>query len=104
MSTNCDVAIVGATGIVGEALLAILEERGFPVGELYLLASARSAGGSQEFKGRHYRIEELGGFDFSRAQIAFFAATSAVSREHVSPSTAVRRSVTNRMFRWLFRR
>jgi len=55
------VAIVGATGIVGEALLAILEERGFPVGELYLLASARSAGGSQEFKGRHYRIEELGG-------------------------------------------
>jgi len=88
MSTNCDVAIVGATGIVGEALLAILEERGFPVGELYLLASARSAGGSQEFKGRHYRIEELGGFDFSRAKIVFFAVPSAVSREHVPRAVA----------------
>lgn len=83
MSTSCDVAIVGATGIVGEALLAILEERGFPVGELFLLASSRSAGGSQEYKGRHYRVEELGGFDFSRAQVAFFAVPSAVAREHV---------------------
>ena len=88
MSTTCDVAIVGATGIVGEALLAVLEERGFPVGELYLLASVRSAGGSQEFKGRHYRIEELGGFDFSRAQIAFFAVPGAVSREHVPRAVA----------------
>jgi len=88
MSTSCDVAIVGSTGIVGEALLAILEERGFPVGELALLASARSAGGSQEFKGRHYRIEELGGFDFSRAQITFFAVPSAVSREHVPNAVA----------------
>ena len=88
MSTSCDIAIVGATGIVGEALLAILEERGFPVGELYLLASARSAGGSHEYKGRHYRIEELGGFDFTRARIAFFAVPSAVSREHVPRAVA----------------
>jgi aspartate-semialdehyde dehydrogenase len=88
MSTSCDVAIVGATGIVGEALLAILEERGFPLAELYLLASARSAGGSREYKGRHYRIEELGGFDFSRAQVAFFAVPSAVSREHVPRAVA----------------
>jgi aspartate-semialdehyde dehydrogenase len=88
MSTGCDVAIVGATGIIGEAMLAILEERGFPVGELYLLASARSAGSSREFKGRHYRVEELGSFDFSRAKIVFFAATSAVSREHVPRAVA----------------
>ena len=88
MSTPCDVVVVGATGIVGEALLAVLEERGFPVGELYLLASARSAGGSLEFKGRHYRVEELGGFDFSRAQIAFFAVPGAVSREHAPRATA----------------
>jgi aspartate-semialdehyde dehydrogenase len=88
MSTPCDVVVVGATGIVGEALLAVLEERGFPVGELYLLASARSAGGSLEFKGRHYRVEELGGFDFSRAQIAFFAVPGDVAREHVPRATA----------------
>jgi aspartate-semialdehyde dehydrogenase len=88
MSTRSDVVIVGATGIVGEALLAVLEERGFPVGELYLLASARSAGGSLEFIGRHYRIEELTGFDFSKAQIAFFAVPSSVSREHVPHAVA----------------
>lgn len=88
MNTSCNVAIVGATGIVGEALLAILDERGFPVGELFLLASSHSAGGSQEFKGRHYRIEELGSFDFSRVQIAFFAVPSGVSSEHVPRAVA----------------
>jgi len=82
MINSCDIAIVGTTGIVGESLLAILEERGFPVGKLYLLASERSAGSSLEFKGRNYRIEELNGFDFSRTQIAIFAVPGTVSREY----------------------
>ena len=88
MSASIDVAVVGATGIVGESLLAVLEERGFPIGELYLLASTRSAGERLEFKGRHYRIEELNGFDFSRARIAYFAVPSAVSREYAPRAVA----------------
>ena len=47
-----DIAIVGATGAVGETLLEVLEERDFPVGKLYLLASERSAGSTKKFKGK----------------------------------------------------
>ena len=54
MSKTYDVAIVGATGAVGETLLEVLEDRDFPVGELYLLASERSAGETRQFKGKKY--------------------------------------------------
>mgnify|MGYP000616138162 CR=1 FL=1 len=83
-----NVAVVGASGVVGEALIAILEERGFPIGELYLLGSARSAGTRLEFKGRHYRIDELGGFDFARAQIAFFAVSADLARQYAPRAVA----------------
>lgn len=74
MTSTFDIALVGATGIVGETLLQILEERDFPVGELHLLASAESAGRSLAFKGKNLRVRELEGFDFTRVKLAFFAA------------------------------
>lgn len=82
MNNHWNVAVVGASGTVGEALITILEERGFPTGELYLLGSARSVGTRLEFKGRHYRVEELSGFDFARAQIAFFAVSADLARQY----------------------
>jgi aspartate-semialdehyde dehydrogenase len=75
-----NVAIVGATGAVGEALLEILEERKFPVGELYLLASERSAGSTRKFRGRSIRVENLADFDFTKAQIGLFSAGASVSK------------------------
>lgn len=54
------VAIVGATGMVGRTFLKVLEERDFPVGELYLFASGRSEGKTLEFKGKEYLVEKLG--------------------------------------------
>ncbi len=77
-----DVAVVGATGVVGETMLSILEEREFPVGNLYPLASRRSAGSSIEFKGTKYTVGDLEEFDFTNAQIGLFSAGASVSDRH----------------------
>ncbi|MEO7557627.1 MAG: aspartate-semialdehyde dehydrogenase, partial [Gammaproteobacteria bacterium] len=79
MSRLFDVAIVGATGAVGESMLSILEERDFPVGKLYLLASSRSAGSRIEFKGKYIQVEDLAQFDFSKVQIGLFSAGGEIS-------------------------
>ena len=82
MSTGpVNVAIAGATGAVGEALLEILAERGFPVGRLFLLASERSAGKSYRFGGESLTVQRLDEFDFTQAQIGLFSAGGAVSAE-----------------------
>ena len=57
---KANVAILGATGCVGREMLKVLAERDFPIGELRLLASARSAGKKIEFRGREYAVEEAG--------------------------------------------
>ncbi len=77
-----NVAIVGATGAVGETMLEILEEREFPINNLYLLASARSAGRRVEFRGKQIKIENLADFDFSKAQIGLFSAGGSISAEY----------------------
>jgi aspartate-semialdehyde dehydrogenase len=77
-----DVAIVGATGAVGETILEVLAERKFPIGKIYLLASERSAGGAMKFDGKSVRVENLANFDFSKAQIALFSAGGSVSAEY----------------------
>ena len=77
-----DVAVAGATGAVGEAMIAILAERAFPVARLYPLASRRSAGSTITFKGREHRVGTLEEFDFSRARIALFSAGAGVSAAH----------------------
>lgn len=81
MTKQFDVAILGATGVVGEALLSILAERSFPVGKLYPLASARSSGETVMFKGQKLLVENAASFDFSKVQIAFFSAGASVSAD-----------------------
>ena len=82
------VAMVGASGVVGETLIRVLEERSFPVAELFALASERSIGKKVRFGGSDVAIDDLAGFDFRRAEIAFFSAGAAVSREHVPRAVA----------------
>jgi aspartate-semialdehyde dehydrogenase len=78
-----NIAMVGATGTVGETLLSILEERGFPVAELVPLASDRSAGSKLTFRGKQVAVRDLAGYDFSGIDVAFFSAGASVSRQHV---------------------
>jgi len=79
MSVN--VAVVGATGAVGEEFLRVLAERNFPIKTLKLLASARSAGKKVTFKGVEYTIEELTHDSFKDVQIALFSAGGSISKE-----------------------
>ncbi|MEI8208247.1 MAG: aspartate-semialdehyde dehydrogenase [Methylococcales bacterium] len=79
MSKVYNVAVVGATGAVGESMLSILEERNFPVGEVYALASSHSVGKRIPFKGGSLRVEDLATFDFSKAQIGLFSPGASVS-------------------------
>jgi aspartate-semialdehyde dehydrogenase len=79
MSKRANVAVVGATGAVGETMVSILEERGFPVDELYLLSSERSAGTKVDFAGREVVVQNLADFDFSKVQIGLFSAGASVS-------------------------
>jgi len=79
MSQKFDVAVVGATGVVGETIIAILEERNFPVDNLYPLASHRSAGKRIKFKGQSLVVGDLDQFDFSKAQIGLFSAGASIS-------------------------
>ena len=82
MSRSFRVAVVGATGLVGETMIRILEERKFPVSQLFALASNRSLGKTVDYQGRRLPVEELAGFDFSRADIGLFSAGSSVSAEY----------------------
>lgn len=77
-----NVAVVGATGAVGETMLSILEQRDFPVGEVYPLASSRSAGKRIEFKNKQLVVEDLEKFDFSKAQVGLFSPGASVSAIH----------------------
>ena len=81
MSEEYDVAVVGATGAVGEAMISILEERNFPVRKLYPLASSRSAGKSIQFRGKSIRVTDLAAFDFSQVQIGLFSAGGSISAQ-----------------------
>jgi len=76
------VAVVGATGLVGETMIQILAEREFPVAELHALASERSRGKSVEFKGQRVTVKGLDDFDFSGIEIALFSAGAGAAREH----------------------
>jgi len=86
--TSYKVAMVGATGAVGEALLAILAERDFPISELVPLASERSAGDQIDFGGKKITVKNLADYDFDGVDIAFFSAGGSVSREHAPRAAA----------------
>ncbi|MBS0379752.1 MAG: aspartate-semialdehyde dehydrogenase [Proteobacteria bacterium] len=88
MSRQYRVAVVGATGLVGETMVSVLEEREFPVSELVPLASERSLGRSVSFRGRSIPVRELQDFDFAGCDFALFSAGAAVSREHAPRAVA----------------
>lgn len=81
-SRRFNVAVVGATGAVGETMLAILAERKFPVAQIHALASERSAGSEVEFAGRKIVVEDLATFDPAGIDIALFSAGGSVSKEY----------------------
>ena len=83
-----NVAIAGATGAVGAALIEILEERNFPVDGLHLLASERSSGKRLQFRGKSVTVQRLDEFDFSQAQIGLFSAGGALSEEFAPKAAA----------------
>lgn len=83
-----NIAIVGATGAVGEALLTVLEEREFSIATLYPLASERSAGKTVSFKKKPLDVEDVASFDFRDADIAFFSAGSDVSKQYAPEAAA----------------
>ncbi len=76
------VAVVGATGAVGQTMLEILAERDFPISELIPVASSRSAGSTVEYKGRDYVVQDLDKFDPAGVDIALFSAGGGTSKEH----------------------
>ncbi len=88
MAKTYDVAVVGATGAVGETMISILEERNFPVGKVYALASERSAGKRIAFKGGSLVVEDLASFDFSKVQIGLFSPGASVSAEYAPKAAA----------------
>jgi len=83
MISNPVVAIAGATGAVGVEMIRCLEERNFPVKELKLLASARSAGKTMRFRGTDIVVEELTDASFAGVDIAFFSAGGGISKKFV---------------------
>lgn len=87
MSEGWNIAILGATGAVGSALLELLAERQFPVGELYALARSESAGESLRYEGKTIKVQDAAEFDWTQAQLAFFVAGTQASADYVEEAT-----------------
>ena len=88
MTDPIDIAVVGATGVVGEAMLEILAQRKFPVGTVHALASNRSVGKTVSFGNRELPVEDLADFDFSQVKIGLFSAGASVSAEFAPKAVA----------------
>ena len=78
-----NIAIVGATGNVGRKIIEVLEKKKFSIGNLYLVASSKSAGSKLKLKGKEVEVENLERFDFSKANITFFSAGGKISEKYV---------------------
>ena len=88
MSDRLDIAVVGATGAVGESMLEILRSRKFPVGTVYALASERSVGKTVAFGNKQLTVEDLADFDFSKVALGLFSAGGSVSAEFAPKAAA----------------
>ena len=88
MSKGWRVAVLGATGLVGDTMISVLEERDFPVSELYPLASNRSLGKTVKLKGKSYPVLDVETFDFSKADIGLFSAGAEVSAKYAPIAAA----------------
>lgn len=82
------IAIVGATGLVGTTLLSLLEERNFPLKNLYLVASQQSEGKTISFRGEPYTVHDLTTFDFRLSDIAFFCVGNNLAAEYAPKAAA----------------
>ena len=82
MSQAFNVAVLGATGLVGQTMMELLAERNFPIENLYPLASERSAGGEVDFKGQKLTVLDADTFDWTQVQIGFFSAGGSVSAKY----------------------
>ena len=82
MDKKYNVAVVGATGAVGETLISILDQRNFPIENLYPLASSRSAGSKVSCQGKSWVVQDLDTFDFSNTQIGLFSAGGSISEKY----------------------
>jgi aspartate-semialdehyde dehydrogenase len=89
MSRTFDVAVVGATGAVGQSIMEILNQRSFPVSRVYPLASERSVGEEIEFGRKKIAVENLANFDFSKVQIGLFSAGAEISAKYAPEAAAV---------------
>ncbi|MCP5144649.1 MAG: aspartate-semialdehyde dehydrogenase [Gammaproteobacteria bacterium] len=88
MSRTFDVAVVGATGAVGETMLDILAQRNFPVGKVHAVASSRSAGSRVKFRDSELVVQDLDKFDFSGVQIGLFSPGASVSKVYAPKAAA----------------
>jgi aspartate-semialdehyde dehydrogenase len=88
MSKGWRVAVLGATGLVGDTMITVLEEREFPVSELYPLASNRSLGRAVQFNGKSWPVLDVASFDFSKADIGLFSAGAEVSAKYAPIAAA----------------
>ena len=88
MTRTFDLAVIGATGSVGETLVQLLEEREFPVANLHLVASGESAGRSLSYKGKNLRVRDLETFDFASVRLVFFAAGRKVTHKYAAQAAA----------------
>ena len=93
-----NIAIVGATGNVGRKMLEVLEQKKLPIDELYLVASSRSAGKKLSFNSKDYEVYNLETFDFSKAQITFFAAGSKISEKYALKAAKYSTVIDNSSF------
>ena len=94
------VAVVGSTGMVGQVMLKVLEERNFPLDELYPVASARSAGKMVTFKGKQYKVITLDEAVEKKPDIALFSAGASVSLEYAPKFAAVGTKVVDNSSAW----
>ena len=94
------VAVVGATGVVGRTMIQVLDERDFPVGELRLLASGRSAGRTVSSRGRTIEIAEATPDAFDGVDIALFSAGADISRELAPAAAACGATVIDNSSAW----
>jgi aspartate-semialdehyde dehydrogenase len=88
VTKKVDVAVVGATGAVGETMLEILHQRNFPIGNIYALASERSAGNTVNFGNKSLIVEDLAKFDFSKVQVGLFSPGASVSKQYAPIAAA----------------
>jgi aspartate-semialdehyde dehydrogenase len=88
MSKGWRVAVLGATGLVGDTMINVLEERDFPVSELFPLASSRSVGKTVKLKGKSWPVLDVETFDFSKADIGLFSAGAEVSAKYAPIAAA----------------